>query len=93
MPTAASGSQLLLPQLKSRNNLKCSHLVLNSPRNVIKEEVHGISVTPRGENHWVAEKSRDLIETMGTPREFREDIGPRFVHFSPACCSESTNVK
>jgi hypothetical protein len=82
MPTAAFGAKLLLPQLKSPRNPKSSLLVLHSPRNAIKEGVTGLCVTPRDENHRVADKSRELIETIATPREFHDDIEPRYLQFS-----------
>ena len=79
MPTDAAGAHLLLPQLQSRKNPKMSLLALRSPRNAVNVEVPGLSVTPRGENHRAADKSREFIETIATPREFDHEIESRYL--------------
>ena len=78
MPTAASGALLLRAQPTPQKHPKLSLLkALHSPRCAEIEEVPGISVTPRGENHWVADKPREFIETIATPRAFQSDVEPR----------------
>ena len=77
MPTAASGAQLLLPLLVPRKP-KFSLLALRSPRRVVNDEISSFDITPR-EDQQAADKSREFIETIATPREFNDDVDSRYL--------------
>ena len=81
MPTAASGAKLLLPQLVLQRTSKALLPESRSPRCTVSEEVPSLSETPRHWNHRFADKSREFIETIGTPRDFQNEEEPKY------CCS------
>jgi hypothetical protein len=76
MPTAASGAQLLLPPLASQKP-KVPLLALRSPRRAVNDEVPCLAITPR-EDQQAADKSREFIETIATPR-FHDDMESRYL--------------